>query len=66
MSQSVKITVAENGTINLEAMGVQGPSCLSLLEPFQKALGGTSDFERKPEFTAAPDVTQNQQAEAGQ
>ncbi len=66
MPQSVKITVAKDGAVNLEAMGVQGPSCISLLKPFQEALGGTRDFEHKPEFTQSPDVTQNQQAEAGQ
>lgn len=66
MSQSVQIKVAKNGKVIIEAKGVEGPGCLTLVEPFVKALGGQSEFEQKPEFAKSPDVQQNQEAEAGQ
>lgn len=53
----IEIVVSPDGTVTVEAIGVQGPGCLDLTRAIESALGEVESRECKVEFY--------EQAEAG-
>lgn len=64
MKPQIEITVDELGNTEIEAIGCPGPSCQSLTEAFEKALGTKTADRKNPEFYGRQN--QGQQAKAGQ
>lgn len=50
MSQEIIVRIHPDGQVEMEVVGVQGPSCEELLRPFQELLGVVQEKTRKPEY----------------
>lgn len=50
MSESIEITIHEDGTTKVEAKGFSGTSCLKTTEAIEKALGTVKDRKMKAEY----------------
>lgn len=47
---SIEVTISPTGDTTVEAKGCSGPSCQSLTEAIEKAIGTTHEDVKKPEF----------------
>lgn len=50
MSVEIEVVVAADGTVTVEAIGVQGPGCQDLTRALEEALGSVESRECKVEF----------------
>ncbi len=50
MKPSIHILVAPDGSIQIEAVGFQGPDCEQATRFIEQALGNVERRDRKPEF----------------
>lgn len=50
MSQEIIVRIHPDGRVEMEVVGVQGPSCEELLKPFEELLGVVQEKTRKPEY----------------
>ena len=46
----LKITIAENGEVQIEVEGIKGSKCLDITEDIEKELGIIVNREKKSEF----------------
>jgi len=60
---AIIITIADGGATEIKVQGCAGPSCQSLTESIEKALGVKTADAKTHEYHAA--VTQGQRAQAG-
>lgn len=58
MSQRIEVTLDEIGNAQVEVIGCAGPSCKSLTEGIEKALGKTVQDVNKPEIHRQTQVQQ--------
>jgi hypothetical protein len=61
--QIVTVTIDDGGATEVKVEGVAGPSCKSLTEGIEKALGKVTSDQKTPEFHHK--ATQKAQAGAG-
>lgn len=62
---ALQIKVLNDGTISIEGVGIQGPGCVAMEEKFAEALGGRTQFEKTADYHKRPNVSQNQDQQAG-
>ena len=62
--QSIKFTIAQDGTVTEEVQGAESKQCLDVTLPFEEALGTVSSREYKPEYYVT--LQQNQNENQGQ
>ena len=48
--QEIKITIGEDGKVNLDVSGVKGSACSDLTKSIEKALGRVEVSKKKSEF----------------
>lgn len=48
--KEIEITIAPDGSVHIETMGVKGKSCLELTKFLEEALGGELKRELKPDY----------------
>ena len=60
--QQVKVKIAADGSLTVEAEGVTGKGCEALTKPMEDALGATGGRTHKPEYHQE----QQQSAQEGQ
>jgi len=48
------VEILPDGTVRVEVVGVEGPSCEELARPFYEALGGAAEVRRKPDYYRQP------------
>ena len=58
--QSIKFTIAQDGTVTEEVQGAESKQCLDITIPFEEALGTVSSREYKPEYYVTLQQNQNQ------
>ncbi len=62
--ETIKFTIAQDGTVTEEVIGVVGPNCEKLTERIEEKLGNVQSKNYKPEFhqtqTVQEDVTLHQ------
>tara|TARA_B100001778_G_scaffold297542_1_gene271096 strand:- start:408 stop:632 length:225 start_codon:yes stop_codon:yes gene_type:complete len=58
--QSIKFTIAQDGTVTEEVQGAESKQCLDITLPFEEALGTVSSREHKPEYYVTLQQNQNQ------
>ena len=57
--QSIKFTIAQDGTVTEEVQGAESKQCLDITIPFEEALGTVSTREYKPEYYVTLQQSQN-------
>jgi len=57
--QSIKFTIAQDGTVTEEVQGVDSKECLDITLPFEEALGTVNSREYKPEYYVTLQQSQN-------
>ena len=55
--QTLKFTIAQDGTVSEEVSGVVGNQCQEITESIEKKLGNVVYVEPKPEFYQSKNVT---------
>ncbi len=50
MAKEIEITIDEDGTVHMEALGFEGKGCHEALEEIQRVLGKAKGARRKAEF----------------
>ena len=60
MKQSIKFTIAQDGTVTEEVQGAKSKQCLDITLPFEEALGTVSSREYKPEYYVTLQQNQDQ------
>jgi len=55
--QTLKFTIAQDGTVSEEVIGVVGNQCQEITESIEKKLGNVVYVEPKPEFYQSKNVT---------
>ena len=58
--QSIKFTIAQDGTVTEEVQGAKSKQCLDITLPFEEALGTVSSREYKPEYYVTLQQNQDQ------
>ena len=58
--QSIKFTIAQDGTVTEEVQGAKSKQCLDITLPFEEALGTVSTREYKPEYYVKLQQNQDQ------
>ena len=58
--QSIKFTIAQDGTVTEEVQGAESKQCLDVTLPFEEALGTVSSREYKPEYYVTLQQNQDQ------
>ena len=58
--QSIKFTIAQDGTATEEVQGAESKQCLDITRPFEEALGTVSTREYKPEYYVSLQQNQDQ------
>ena len=58
--QSIKFTIAQDGTVTEEVQGAESKQCLDITLPFEEALGTVSTREYKPEYYVTLKQNQDQ------
>ena len=58
--QSIKFTIAQDGTVTEEVQGAESKQCLDITIPFEEALGTVSTREYKPEYYVTLQQNQDQ------
>ena len=48
--REIKLTIGQDGKVNIDVAGVKGPACKDLTKSIEVALGKTESVEKKPEF----------------
>ena len=61
--QSIKFTIAQDGTVTEEVQGAESKQCLDITIPFEEALGTVSTREYKPEYYVTLQQGQNKNKE---
>jgi hypothetical protein len=50
MAKEIEITIDEDGTVHMEALGFEGKGCHETLAEIQRVLGRVKGAKRKAEF----------------
>ena len=58
--QSIKFTIAQDGTVTEEVQGAVSKECLDVTLPFEQALGTVNSREYKPEYYVSLQQNQNE------
>jgi hypothetical protein len=58
--RKVTITIAEDGSTEIEVDGVKGPACKALTADMEEALGTVSKCKEKADMTAVVSKTETQ------
>ena len=61
--QSIKFTIAQDGSVIEEVQGAVSNECLDVTLPFEQALGTTTSREYKPEYYVPLQQSQNKNQE---
>ena len=61
--QSIKFTIAQDGTVTEEVQGAVSKECLDVTLPFEQALGTVNSREFKPEYYVSLQQSQNKNQE---
>ena len=61
--QSIKFTIAQDGTVTEEVQGAVSNECLDVTLPFEEALGTLTSREYKPEYYVSLQQSQNKNQE---
>jgi len=57
--KQIKITVNEDGSVEMEGQGFVGPQCEKFMKVYEEALGGAvKDRKKKPEYFRRETKTQ--------
>lgn len=63
-TEQLRIRIKPDGKVEIKAEGIKGEGCLSVIRPFEEALGGvsenmehTSEFYEKEETEISQDTT---------
>jgi len=57
--QSIKFTIAQDGSVTEEVQGAVSNECLDVTLPFEEALGTLTSREYKPEYYVTLQQSQN-------
>ena len=57
--QSIKFTIAQDGTVTEEVQGAESKQCLDITIQFEEALGTVSSREYQPEYYVTLQQIQN-------
>lgn len=63
--KTVTVNISPQGEVDLEVQGASGPSCLSLTEGIEEALGRMTTREAKPEMHQHDQLGQQQHEDHG-
>ena len=61
--QSIKFTIAQDGSVTEEVQGAVSNECLDVTLPFEQALGTLTSREYKPEYYVTLQQSQNKNQE---
>mgnify|MGYP001224566476 FL=1 len=61
--QSIKFTIAQDGSVTEEVQGAVSNECLDVTLPFEEALGTLTSREYKPEYYVTLQQSQNKNQE---
>tara|TARA_Y100001970_G_scaffold95868_1_gene120741 strand:+ start:5873 stop:6112 length:240 start_codon:yes stop_codon:yes gene_type:complete len=61
--QSIKFTIAQDGTVTEEVIGAVSDECLNITSPFENALGDLGGRSFKPEYYVASQHNKNKTEE---
>ncbi len=61
--KEVNVTISPEGEVQVDVQGVSGPSCLSLTEGIERALGRMTRRDAKPEMHQHDRASQQQSAD---
>jgi len=52
--EKIRVKIKEDGTVNLEVIGVKGKDCITMTEDLEEALGVVTDRTKKREYHERP------------
>ena len=61
--QTIKFTIAQDGSVTEEVLGAVSNECLDVTLPFEEALGTLTSREYKPEYYVTLQQSQNKNQE---